>query len=660
LLLHRRLALLALLFLATVVARVPLIGDPIDVRPDGAEYLGIARHFAWEGRWESDIKWHFTTNEPVRHNALGDRPPLYPLVASAAVRLSRDPVAQVYAARLLNACLAALAACLAWFLIAGEFGEDTAWLAVLLFSLLPQNLRYSAQPLSESLFLVLFTGALLAWRKADRTASLASATGAGFLLGLGAMTHAIGLVAFGVLFPAAWLRRGGRRWRLPLWLAAGFVMAAGPYWIALWLTYGSPFYSVLRLNFSVPYIYDAIYGGYERTLPSPGVFISSHATLVARLIGRQAMTIFSPLGDTLLYLLPLALLLRRRDLAGRRGLYLILPLALAVAHSLAWVTWGAARYLLPADLLLFPVLLHAPLARMREEREGSCPAVSPRRLAVVLGLILLIALVQIAADLQRGAAGPRPLLEARWPWLALPTAGALVVVAGWFWGRLTPRPPLHRLRGEGEKARWRTRAGILNPGLPPSTKSVERGPGGEARPQPHSPSLSLYSALLAAAVALTAASEARLTVRLYREKASADRGFPDTPLKRAALAWLREHGRPGALVATDEPWFVNVLAEHPAVVLPWLRDAAQARRFLQEFGPEYVIVLVARAPGQPFEEAQVARRLFGPQPAPGPVPDLQPLRWRIEEVARGPRPDDMLLILAREGIAHPAVRSTNR
>src|SRR5262249_12673854 len=161
--------------------------------PDGGEYLGIARHFAWEGRWESDIKWHFTTNEPVRHSALGDRPPLYPLVAAAAVRLSRDPAAQVLAARLLNAALAALAACLAWFLIAGDFGATTAWLAVLLFSLLPQNLRYSAQPLSESLFLCLLLSALLAWRHADRTARAGAAAGAGFLLGLAHLTHAIGL-----------------------------------------------------------------------------------------------------------------------------------------------------------------------------------------------------------------------------------------------------------------------------------------------------------------------------------------------------------------------------------------------------------------------------------------------------------------------------------
>src|SRR5262245_9281038 len=107
---------LALLGLVIFLAHLPLIRDPIEVRPDGAEYLGIARHFAWEGRWVSDIKWHFTTNEPVRHSALGDRPPLYPLAAAGAVRLSQDFAAQVYAARLLNACLAALAACLAWCL----------------------------------------------------------------------------------------------------------------------------------------------------------------------------------------------------------------------------------------------------------------------------------------------------------------------------------------------------------------------------------------------------------------------------------------------------------------------------------------------------------------------------------------------------------------
>src|SRR5947209_1805892 len=40
---------LALLALVIFLAHLPLIRDPIEVRPDGAEYLGIARHFAWEG-----------------------------------------------------------------------------------------------------------------------------------------------------------------------------------------------------------------------------------------------------------------------------------------------------------------------------------------------------------------------------------------------------------------------------------------------------------------------------------------------------------------------------------------------------------------------------------------------------------------------------------
>jgi hypothetical protein len=39
---------------------------PIDVSPDGCEYLGIARHLASEGRWVASLKWHFFTGEPVK------------------------------------------------------------------------------------------------------------------------------------------------------------------------------------------------------------------------------------------------------------------------------------------------------------------------------------------------------------------------------------------------------------------------------------------------------------------------------------------------------------------------------------------------------------------------------------------------------------------
>src|SRR5438067_9037119 len=198
-------AMLGLLAAVVFLAHLPLIRDPIDVRPDGAEYLGIARHFAWEGRWESDIKWHFTTNEPVRHRALGDRPPLYPLVAGAAVRLSPDPAAQVYAARLLNAAIAAVAALLAWFLFAAEFGAPTAWISVLIFSFLPQTLRYGSQPLTEMLLLALLVGALLAWRTAEGRKSLAWSAATGFLAGLAALTHPSGIVLLAVLFVTGWL-----------------------------------------------------------------------------------------------------------------------------------------------------------------------------------------------------------------------------------------------------------------------------------------------------------------------------------------------------------------------------------------------------------------------------------------------------------------------
>jgi hypothetical protein len=605
-----RLLALSAFALGVILARLPLIRDPIDVRPDGGEYLGIARHFAWEGRWESDIKWHFTTDEPVRHGALGDRPPLYPLVAAAAVRLSRDPARQVYAARFLNGMLAALAAVLAWLLLAAEFGEATAWISVLLFSLLPQNLRYGSQPLSEMLFLALLAGALLAWRAAATRAAPGYGAAAGFLLGLAYLTHAAGLVAFAVVGAAACLsaRRATGRARIAAALAAGFLAAAAPYWIALYYTYGSPLYSALRLNFSVAHIHDAIYRGYEQQLPGPAAFVAGHPALVARLVGRQASIVFGTLFDTLLYLLPLALLMRRRDLAGQRGLYLALALALAAAHSLAWVTWGAARYMLPADLLLIPILIQAPLARALPRPSSLVVGHSSAVIALAAGLLVAIAAVQSAADLWRGSG----IEQARWPWLLLPGIGAVLV---------------------------------LSQALRSSRSRTSGFQSLAASGQCPAPGSRLYLWLLAASVALAAASAGRLTFRLYREKAHPDLGFPDTALKREAVAWLATVAKTGGLVATNEPWIVNLLTEHPAVVLPWLRDPAQARRFLARFRPDYVILIVADPPGQPPDAAEFAQRFFGSDPPTGPVSAWLPLRWRIVELRTGPHPGQLLLIL---------------
>src|SRR5437588_5679566 len=42
---------LGIVGLVAAMARLPLIRTPVDVSPDGCEYLGIARHLAGEHRW---------------------------------------------------------------------------------------------------------------------------------------------------------------------------------------------------------------------------------------------------------------------------------------------------------------------------------------------------------------------------------------------------------------------------------------------------------------------------------------------------------------------------------------------------------------------------------------------------------------------------------
>jgi hypothetical protein len=154
--------------------------------------------------------------------------------------------------------------------------------------------------------------------------------------------------------------------------------------------------------------------------------------------------------------------------------------------------------------------------------------------------------------------------------------------------------------------------------------------------------------VLTLSLALSGASALRLTVRLYREKASAHLGYPDTPLKREAVAWVNQHAPPDALLASDEPWILNLLTWRPAVVFPWARDAAQARRYLNRYRPAYVILMVSDAPDQPPEEQRLVRRLFGAAPWGGPAPSLG-LDWRMTLARPGPRPGQWLLILARDG-----------
>ncbi|MBI3911133.1 MAG: hypothetical protein HY320_09395 [Armatimonadetes bacterium] len=547
-------AWLTLLALAVLLSRLPLIQDPIDVSPDGSEYFGIARHLARGEGYRSSIQWQFATLPPspapppveegrngraaVVHDALPDRPPLWPALASLACRLDSRPAAQIWWVRALSALLAALTIPVGWLLLRPLVPPAAAAAALTAFAFVGPFTRFSSQPLAETLFLLLIVAGLSIWVRvpgkpagALRPLVLVPMLSglAGVTFGLAYLTKPAGLALALVPFAAAWLpgNRPGYGARAALALAVGFLATAAPWCVLLAIRYGSPTYSSLWINFSVLHISEAQHYGFERFFSPPAAFIREHLAEVASAILRQTGAMLVGLAEGLGPSLALLALLRRRDLIAGRGLLAAVIAVNFLVHSLCWAVWGASRYMLVGVLPGMALLLAAPLARHAE---------------------------------------------------------------GWQPGRK----------------------------------------------------------VFAFSAALTLAYAVGGFGLVAAEKSRPDRGVPAAAIFRFGTVLAQEWTPPGALIATNHPWLVNMLADRPAVILPRTRDARRLARFFARYRPRAVLLFVDEDPARHPErlrdeptESELAALLL---PAlPGARGPLLPTGWQVTRIAAGQRPGQWLI-----------------
>jgi 4-amino-4-deoxy-L-arabinose transferase-like glycosyltransferase len=385
-----RLWLLALLLL-NLLARLPLCWDRATVRNDGAEYLAIARSLRATGRYATDLKYQFYTPDPVRHDAWGDRPPLYPAFAALcqATLPGVDPVA---AARLGNALAACLALALAALYLRRLYGGPTALLAVGYVFLLPNTLAWTTQPMTEALSLALGFGALLAWPASDADAppDPRRALAAGLLAGLTYLARPTGgllLLVFALDLVFRWRASGRRLLPAAGALFMGFAACAAPYHLLLWARYGSPFYSSLGYTFAVRTYYEVTYHGFERPAVTTLEFLRRHGVEIPGLVLRQAGDHAQAILLPLLGLLPFAFWLRRSDGSGARRPAALLVGLTIVVHTLVWSTWGSSRYF----IFSLPLMAAALLAASERAPSGPARWRLPLLAASGLGLGLFLA-----------------------------------------------------------------------------------------------------------------------------------------------------------------------------------------------------------------------------------------------------------------------------
>jgi 4-amino-4-deoxy-L-arabinose transferase-like glycosyltransferase len=167
------------------------------------------------------------------------RPPMFPLVLAGVDAITGTRAASQStrwaADRVLEAVLGAVAVALIYLIALELFGETAALVAGAIAAVYPTLLLVGSSLLSESLFIPLVLGAVLAGLKARRsTRPMRLALLSGALIGLASLTRANGLLLIVPLWFLVWVRRPRMTWgsvRMPAAMLAAAVVVLMPWTI---------------------------------------------------------------------------------------------------------------------------------------------------------------------------------------------------------------------------------------------------------------------------------------------------------------------------------------------------------------------------------------------------------------------------------------------
>jgi 4-amino-4-deoxy-L-arabinose transferase-like glycosyltransferase len=189
---------------------------------DSAYYMTIARNLHRLGLSPS--------NPAVAALSSG---PLYPIFLAPFLNGLPDPLTQIMAARVAQAVLDVMTVALLCAIAKRMFGEQTAYLALVIQALDPRYILQTALIATETLFIMLFAAFVWLYLAAVDKRSLPRYFAAGLLLGLATLTRPIPLLYPLVLAVHAWaIRRTQQRaWAGFGLLALGMALLVVP-WMA--------------------------------------------------------------------------------------------------------------------------------------------------------------------------------------------------------------------------------------------------------------------------------------------------------------------------------------------------------------------------------------------------------------------------------------------
>lgn len=252
--------MLALVIRLVVVA---LTVGHLRISSDAGDYLRLAQSLAHGHGWG-------TSRVAPGGGPEGLRPPGYPLWLAGVLRVTGGGVTAV---RVVGAIVGATVPALVMSLASSMWADRRVVTAAgLLAAVLPSLVIAAVTPMSESLFVPMSLGivvAAVAYRRTGRPAALVTA---GVLLGLATLVRPVGIV---LVVPLVVLAAGApvRRSRRLIAAAAALAVAAAP--VAAWeIREISAFHTVVPLTTQGGYLLAGTYDATSATVPGqPGVWL---------------------------------------------------------------------------------------------------------------------------------------------------------------------------------------------------------------------------------------------------------------------------------------------------------------------------------------------------------------------------------------------------
>jgi 4-amino-4-deoxy-L-arabinose transferase-like glycosyltransferase len=319
------------LFLISLVFRLPFFGVPFWRTPDAVEFIDVARNIVLGKGLIQTIKWNFFESTPVITSAFHGKPFFASIIFSIILYFQNNP----YLLQLFLLILGAVNVVVFYFLARKFLSEKLSVVVSLLFALNPNILITNRMILSDEIFYFFVLISFLLFFGKDNIRKFILL---GIITAFSYLTRAEGSFIF-IIFMATFIFQKKKISQLLLFTGF-FILTALPFFWGNAIVNGSPLFNYNSYHFKVFHFYDSMFTGFGRIYPSALTFIKTNFWWIINTIWQATITNIQSLVS-LTFFGPLILLVIFYKNFSRKFLpILFFCLALFLTFTVTWAVFA--------------------------------------------------------------------------------------------------------------------------------------------------------------------------------------------------------------------------------------------------------------------------------------------------------------------------------